>query len=144
MTDGLIWLLAGFGGLIAEMLLPGVFLLWLGVAAILVGMTVEVSAPPFLWQVVEFAVLAPVAVLAGLRLRPSRRRMAVNSQGSGLIGRSAVVLSCAGRELRVRVGDSDWAARLAGAGEAPQAGARALVTGIDGTCLLIEIIGTAA
>jgi membrane protein implicated in regulation of membrane protease activity len=137
MTPWIAWLVAGIVLLIAEVLAPGVFLMWLGLAAIGTGLIDLAVGTGFALQVVAFAILAAISLAIGLRFR-HRPTARVNTQGSGLAGRSAVALSFQGREGRVRVGDSDWAARLP-AGEAiPAAGARLRVDGVDGTVLIVR------
>ena len=44
---GLIWILGGLLLLIAELGLPGIFLLWVGLAAIGTGIVVLIALPPF-------------------------------------------------------------------------------------------------
>jgi membrane protein implicated in regulation of membrane protease activity len=133
-SDGTVWLLAGLGGLIAEVLAPGVFLLWLGLAAIGTGLVAAAGYGGFRLHVVTFAVLAPLAIGAGLMLR-RRRRPVLNTAASGLVGRSATVLDATDGDLRVRLGDSDWSARAVGA--VPARAARVRVVGVAGTVLLV-------
>jgi len=49
-----------------------------------------------------------------------------------------VALRFHGREGRVRVGDSDWSARLAPGAPAPEVGARLLVEDVEGTVLIVR------
>ena len=76
MADGHWWLLGGVIGLVAEALLPGVFLLWLGLAAICTGLLTLALDVPFLWQVVSYVAFATAAIAIGVRLRvrPLSRR----------------------------------------------------------------------
>ena len=136
MTDGHWWLLGGVIGLIAEVLLPGMFLLWLGLAALCTGALTLLLDIPFHWQVVSYAVFASAAIAIGVkvRLRPKPR---LNTPTSGLVGRKATALSFHGTDGRVRLGDSDWPARLIGK-PAVAAGASLRVVGVEGTVLLVE------
>ena len=136
MTDGLLWLLAGLVLLIAEMLAPGVFLMWIGLAGIGTGLLDLAFGLGFAIQVVVFAVLAAISLTIGLRFRRPATR--VNTQTAGLEGRTAVALRFTGREGRVRVGDSDWAARIPAGVPEPDAGTRLRVVGVDGTVLIVR------
>jgi membrane protein implicated in regulation of membrane protease activity len=136
MTAWVAWLLAGLGLLIAEALLPGAFLMWLGLAACGTGLLTMSGGLGFDWQVVAFAALAAVSLAIGLRLR--RRRVPLNTQQAGLVGRAATALVFRGREGRVRVGDSDWAARLAPDVAEPASGAALRVADVQGTVLIVR------
>lgn len=137
MSPWVIWVGAGLVLLMAEMLAPGVFLMWIGLAACGTGLLLLASGIGFELQVITFAVLAAISLGAGLRFR-RRPTPKVNLQGSGLAGRSAIALTFHGREGRVRVGDSDWAARVPPDVGEPAAGARLRVDGVDGTVLIVR------
>ncbi|MBV8094435.1 MAG: NfeD family protein [Acetobacteraceae bacterium] len=136
MEDGHWWLLGGVAGLITEALLPGFFLLWLGLAAICTGIVTLLLGVPFEWQVVSYVCFASAAVTAGLKLQVSPHRR-LNTPTSGLVGRKATALTFDGPDGRVRLGDSDWPARLVGKA-AVTTGASLRVVGVDGTLLLVE------
>jgi membrane protein implicated in regulation of membrane protease activity len=131
------WLVGGVLLLAIEALAPGAFMMWLGLAALGVGGLVWLVEPAFAWQVVAFALLAAIAVGIGLRLRRAGRPRVMNTAESGLVGRSARVLTFEGREGRVRLGDSDWPARLAAGTPPPRPGEALRVVGVDGTTLLV-------
>jgi membrane protein implicated in regulation of membrane protease activity len=135
----LTWLAGGLALLVAEMLAPGVFMMWLGLAAIGVGTLVHFVTIAFAWQVVIFGAIALVLIGAALRLRRSKPSARLNTAESGLIGRSARVLSFASGEGRVRVGDSDWPARLAQGTPAPATGDVLRVVGVDGTVVVVGV-----
>jgi membrane protein implicated in regulation of membrane protease activity len=134
----LVWLAIGILLLIAEVLAPGFFLMWLGIAALGTGVLVEFADPALAWQVIAFAMFAVISIAAGLRLRRrTRPAQFLNTAESGLVGRSARVLGFTGTEWRVRVGDSDWAARLANGTPAPEPGAQLRVVAVDGIVLVV-------
>jgi inner membrane protein len=137
LTPGVIWLLAGLALLGLEIAAPGAFMMWLGIAAVATGLTVLVANVGFGPQVALFTIFAAISLVVGLRLR-QRVRPPLNTQGSGLAGRSAVALAFQGREGRVRLGDSDWAARLPSGVEPPDPGTRLRVEGVDGTVLIVQ------
>jgi membrane protein implicated in regulation of membrane protease activity len=137
MSAWIIWVVAGMALLMAEIHAPGVFMMWIGLAACGTGLILLASGIGFELQVVTFAVLSAITLSVGLRLR-RRPTPKVNQQRSGLAGRSAIALAFQGREGRVRLGDSDWAARVATGVAAPAPGDRLLVEDVDGTVLVVR------
>jgi membrane protein implicated in regulation of membrane protease activity len=145
MEPGLIWILAGILLLGAELLLPGAFLMWIGLAAVATGAVVWAAQPPFYAVVLLFLALLAAAIGAGLRFwrgQDSRRWTRLNRPEAGLAGRTGIVLAVEPGGLRVRVGDSDWAARLPQAGVAP--GQTVRVDAVDGTLLVVSPLPDAA
>jgi membrane protein implicated in regulation of membrane protease activity len=136
MTNWIIWMVAGLALLLLEVLAPGAFMMWLGLAACGTGLVVLASGIGFELQVVTCAVLAAITLSIGLRLR--RRPARLNTHQAGLAGRPATALSFRGREGRVRVGDSDWAARVPADVPEPHEGARLRVEAVDGTVLIVR------
>ena len=136
MSDWVIWLVVGLALLMIEVHAPGAFMMWLGLAACGNGIIVLASGIGFEIQVVTFGVLAAISLGVGLRFhkRPAR----LNTQQAGLAGRSAIALEFHGREGRVRVGDSDWAARVPTDVPEPTTGTRLRVEGVDGTVLIVR------
>ena len=136
MSTWIAWLIAGLILLMVEMLAPGVFMMWLGLAAIGTGMVTLSADIGFELQVVTFAVFSAISLAVGLRLRRPQTRL--NTQSAGLAGRLATALVFQGREGRVRVGDSDWAARVPTDVRPPEPGARLRVEGVEGTVLIVR------
>ncbi|MDE2335210.1 MAG: NfeD family protein [Rhodospirillales bacterium] len=133
---GLIWIGAGLVLMALEVLHPGGFLIWLGVAGLATGAITLAVPLGFAGEASVFAFAAVIAVALGIGLRRRRHPVPdVNTQAAGLVGRRARALAFEGREGRVRVGDSDWPARLL-AGEAPP-DARLTVIAVDGMTLLV-------
>lgn len=135
------WLLLGFGLLILEMLLPtGFILLWVGVAAVAVGVLAWLIAP--MGGEVEFVlwgVLSVVAVLAWRKFKPvatDNDQPMLNRRGQSFVGRSFTlaepIINGVGK---LRVDDSQW--RISGP-DAP-AGTQVRVVEIDGTTLKVEL-----
>ena len=137
MSGWIIWVIAGLVLLMLEIHAPGAFMMWLGLAACGTGLVVLLTGIGFELQVVTIAVLAAISLAIGLRFR-YRRPPRMNTQQSGLAGRSATALSFQGREGRVRMGDSDWAARVPTDVAEPAPGSRLRVEGVDGTVLIVR------
>lgn len=134
------WWLLGFILIILEMLLPGTFMVWLGSAALVVGLLVLLFPTlGWQWQWLLFALLS----LASLSLwwayfRKHTLQSAepwLNRRGYQYIGRvltlNAPIVNGQGK---VRVDDSIW--KIVGA-DCP-AGTRVRVTGVDGVMLEVE------
>ena len=139
--NGVLWLIAGAVLLVIEVLAPGAFMMWLGIAALGTGALTLAFDPPLWAQVVVFAVLAGIALAAGLRLKAARKAPMLNNAQAGLVGRQAKVLTTDGGLLRVRIGDSDWTARLASGTPPPDSGTVLRVVGVDGTIVVVESAG---
>jgi hypothetical protein len=124
---------------IAELLVPGIFLIWLAAAAALTGFAALLLGIPLAFQFALFALLAIAAVYSGRRWYADHPVTSsdphLNDRLARLIG-STVTVTCTIEhgEGRVRVGDGEWPARGADA----EAGSRVRVTGADGTCLTVE------
>jgi inner membrane protein len=133
------WLIFGFILMALEVTAPGVFLFWLGLAALLVGLVSFVVHPSWQTQLLMFAVFAAAAVPVWRRLaRPNGAgRVAnpfLNRRADALVGRvftlDKPIIDGAGT---VRVDDTVW--RVAGP-DAP-AGSRVRVVRADGANLTV-------
>ncbi len=139
MEPGLIWILLGLVGLGGEMLLPGVYLFWAGLAAVATGLVLMATPLSFGGAVAVFLLTLAVGVAVSIWIRrrrgPAHR---VNAPEAGLAGRQGVVLPGEGPGLRVRLGDSDWQARLPRGVAMPAPGAVVRVEAVDGTTLVVR------
>ena len=113
------WLSLGLILGAAEMVAPGFFLMWLGLAAIIVGILDYFLPITVAYQVAMFAILSVLTVFAGKKFLADNPIEAI-TDGQG----------------RVKVGDTVWAAR----GTDAATSARVRVTGADGAVLLVESI----
>jgi len=133
------WFAVGLLLAAAEMVFPGVFLIWMAGAALITGVIawqLDIAVP---LQVVIFAVLSIVAVVTGRRwLRDNPVKDAdplLNRRGAQLVGQTGVVAAAIeGGTGRVRHGDSEWLA----SGPDIEAGARVRIVGTNGAVLLVE------
>ncbi len=133
------WLTIGVILGAAEIIVPGFFLIWLAVAAIVTGLLTWVLPLNIAFQMLVFAVLAVMAVYAGRRwfaMNPIESADPnLNNRGARLVGESVVVVEAiVGGHGRVRVGDSEWPAK----GGDAAIGDRVIVTGSDGSMLLVQ------
>ncbi len=135
MSGGAIWLLAGLLLGALELILPGYFLLWIGLAAMGAGLLTTVFAFGLHWQLAAFTTLAVALIcVAAMRRRPVPDT--VNAPNAGLIGTTCYALGFEAGEGRVRFRDGTWQARITG-GLTPQANEPLRIVGLDGTTLLV-------
>ncbi|ACO45587.1 NfeD family protein [Deinococcus deserti] len=139
------WWVLGALLLILEVFAPGVFFVWLAMAAFMLGLLVFVLPLPVTLQLLLFALLSVVAVLIGRRyvnrlILGGDEGESMNRGASRLVGRTVVVTSAIRNGVgRVRVGDSDWRAT----GPDVPEGANVLIVSAEGTTLHVrEINGT--
>ncbi len=133
------WLSLGLILGVAEMVAPGFFLMWLGLAALIVGILDYFLPITLAYQVAMFATLSVLTVFAGkkfLQKNPIESDDAnLNDRGARMIGEIVTVVEpIANGHGRVKVGDSVWNAR----GMDAAMGASVRVIGSDGAVLLVE------
>lgn len=136
------WIALGLVLVAIETIAPGMFLVWFGVAALIVGALSFLVGMPFAVALVLFALLGVAAVFAG---RALSRRSDVGGQGDRLhrlgenmIGRTAVLEEpLLNGQGRLRLDDTFW--RITGPDMV--AGARVRIAGIEGTVLRVESVG---
>jgi len=133
------WLIFGFILMALELVAPGVFLFWLGLAALLVGLVSFALHPSWQTQLLMFAVFAACAVPVWRRLALGARKgddsnAFLNRRAEALVGRvftlEKPIVDGAGT---VRVDDTIW--RVAGP-DTP-AGSRVRVVHADGANLTV-------
>jgi len=126
---------------IAEVILPGVFLIWIAVAAAITGlvaMALPIAVPG---QFLIFAVLCIVAVWGGRRWYADNpvasQDPLLNDRTARLIGETVTVIEpITNGEGRVKVGDSVWTAH----GPDAPTGARVRVVDARAAVLWVEIV----
>ena len=133
------WLILALILGIAEMIIPGVFLIWLGAAALLTGVATLAFGLPDAAQFAVFAAAAIVAVYVGRRYFRSNPIESsdplLNDRAARLIGETVLVVEpIVGGQGRVKVRDGVWNAR----GPDLPSGARVRVIGVEGSFLLVE------
>ena len=140
MHNGWLWAILGLLLIGGEMLAPGVFLIWLGLAALVTGAVVGIVGLGWQAACIVFAILAIACVAVGRLL--TRRRAeepdaatGLNDRGRQLIGKVfRLEATMTGGEGRIRVGDSSW--RIIG----PEllAGSEVRVVRVEGATLVVE------
>jgi len=132
------WLILG-GVLVGlEILVPGVFLIWFGLSALIVGAVALGIAISWQLQFVLFAVLSLTAVILSRRFfknNDESDKPLLNQRAEQNVGRTFVLTkSIVHGRGRVRIADSTWAVE----GEDCAKGTMVKVIGVEGTTLLVE------
>ena len=113
---GVLWLLAAAVLGLAELAIPGVFLVFLAIAAGIVGLaTLALPDLPVVAQLIAFAVWSAIAVLVGRRWYSdypvATSDPLLNNRAARLVGTTATVcVAIEGGQGRVHIGDGDWPA----------------------------------
>jgi inner membrane protein len=134
------WIILGLVLIGVELLAPGIFFLWLGLAAIATGLLD--AALDLSWQAafIIFALLAVAAVVLGRFLTRSKAQSQqvepyLNQRGQALVGQVFTLETpIKDGEGRIRVGDSSW--RVTGADRFK--GAKVRVVRVEGSTLVID------
>ncbi len=147
-VDGFVWsygwLLAGFALLLGELFLPGVYLLFPAIGALVIGLNALWLAD-FSWQSqwIGFALVTAVAALLGHRVYGRRAKPAgdtpLNERTARLVGRRAVVSEdIRNGRGRVAVEDGWWSAE----GPDLAAGTPVVIEAADGSVLRVRAAET--
>lgn len=136
------WFAAGLilGGL--EMVVPGVYLMWLAMAALATGVITLVAVPSLAVQVTCFIFLSLIFAFSARRMLRDRPIVSsdplLNNRGGRMIGQTALVTQALeSGSGRVKFGDSEWIAR----GPDTAVGERVRIIGSDGSELLVAPVG---
>lgn len=132
------WFIVGGLLLALEVMVPGTFMLWLGLAAIATGVIGFIVSMSWQTQIVIFAILSVISVLLGRRIYPTviteTDKPFLNRRADAFVGRiftlDEPIVSGTGR---VRVDDTTW--RVIGP-DCP-AGTKVRVEKADGATLIV-------
>ena len=135
-----LWLIGGVLLLIAELIAPGFFLVFIGGAAIATGLVSMLVGIPVAAQLAIFSILAFLSARVGGRYAYSYRYgyssdPLLNDRVRRMLGKVVVVVEPVDANGgRVRVGDSVWSAR----GGPAAVGVRVRIVDVEGNCLKVE------
>jgi membrane protein implicated in regulation of membrane protease activity len=143
LEPGWIWAIGGILLLIAEIIAPGFFLVFIGAAAIATGLFTLLFGLGTAPQLALFAIYAVLAVMIGKRWygepNDGDQRHAINDPARRLVGKMVTAATDIDEHGgRVKVGDGEWNAR----GGPAAVGDRLTVTGVEGSCLIVEPMRT--
>jgi inner membrane protein len=134
-----LWLIGGVLLGIAEMVLPGVYLMWIGGAAVLTGVLSLLLPIGIAAQFAIFAVTTIAAIYVGRRFLVANPIASadpmLNDKGARLVGSIVTAVEPVDAlQGRVKVGDGVWSAK----GAEAAIGDRLRVIGAEGVVLVVE------
>lgn len=134
------WIIAVIFGIL-ELLVPGIFFIWLAAAAAVVGALLMVVDIPATGQIALFAILSVVAVWASRRWLGRHPIVSdhpmLNQRAQSYVGQSFMLeQAIVNGRGKLKIGDTLW---LASGPELP-AGASVRVTGQNDGVLIVEAI----
>ena len=134
-----IWLTLGLLLAALEMLAPGVYLIWIALAALVPGVLTAVFDVSLPMQAIDFVFLSLIIAFSAKRMLGERPIESsdplMNRRGARLVGETALVVQAIEHGSgRVKVGDGEWIAH----GPNVAAGERVRISGTDGAILLVE------
>lgn len=139
------WWIAGIVLLVAEVVLPGNFLFWVGIAGVITGLLSSLfwETSWWTWQVqwLVFAVLSAISLFVGrtwlVRSGARSEEPTLNDRGASLIGRTTELTDpIVNGRGRVRIGDAFWTV----SGPDLPAGVKVKVVGSQGSGLKVEAL----
>lgn len=111
------WMVLGFALLVLEIVVPGFFLLWIGIAALITGAFSLLFWDAAFWgwqvQVLLFLALSLVAAYLGNKImgggKDESDQPLLNRRGEQMIGRTATLSEpITNGRGRIRIGDTMW------------------------------------
>ncbi len=135
------WLIIGFILVTLEMVVPGVFCLWIGLGAIFTGLIAfTFPSMALAWQGVIFALLAVACTYLGRKMmgkaEPAPQYANLNQRANQYIGNFYnVTTAISNGKGKVKVGDGEWSVKAA---VDIEAGAKIKVIAVEGTELIVE------
>jgi membrane protein implicated in regulation of membrane protease activity len=133
------WLIFAGVMLALELVAPGIYLMWFGMAALLTGLIAFTLPIAWQYQLILFAVLSLAALFGARRWAPTQSgdtdRPWLNQRARQYVGQSFLLAEAIvdGRG-KAQVGDTLWSVT----GEDAPQGSVVKVTGADGNVLLVE------
>jgi membrane protein implicated in regulation of membrane protease activity len=134
-----VWFVAAGIFLLLELLSPGVFFIWLGIAAALTGLADNLFGLPWQAELVVFAILAVISVVAGRRfykgpaMQPADNPY-LNRRQLGYVGRSFTLKQpIVNGRGKLTIEDTVWEIE----GPDMEAGTRIKVTAVNDMTLVV-------
>ena len=137
------WYIIGLVLLIGELLAPGIFLLWLALAAGLTGGINSIFGLGWQAELAVFAVLSVLLVLASWNYvmkqrRPKSDQPDLNQRQTGYVGRRTTLLQAISNGRgKVKIDDTVWDV----SGPDMAQGTAVVVTGVTGATLEVKAVG---
>ena len=111
--NGYMWAILGMALLLIELFLPGVYALWIGIAALFTAVIAFAVPSLDVWLLLVFAVATVLSAIGGSRIyaRFSTAALTINDMQNQLIGKHGVCVAVGeNNQIRIRVNGIEWAA----------------------------------
>jgi membrane protein implicated in regulation of membrane protease activity len=138
------WMVLGAVLIVIELLAPGIWFLWLGLGAVATGLLV-LFLTDLSWQIqaVIFSGFSIVSVIIGRMImqqtKQSEDHPMLNRRAAQYMGRTFVLEADTKQGYGdVRIGDSIWRVQLTDPSVELNAGAKVIVSGVDGATLKVD------
>jgi membrane protein implicated in regulation of membrane protease activity len=133
------WVILGFSMVALEVMIPGAFFIWIGIAALILGGTAFLfPLMPLTAQLLLFGVVAPLVTILGrkiVRLQDDGGAPAtLNRRGQQFVGQTIVLdVPIVSGRAHVTVADSKWSIQ----GPDLPTGSIVKVIGVEGNMLIV-------
>jgi inner membrane protein len=138
------WMVLGVALIVIEILLPGIWFLWLGIGGLATGLVI-LFADQMIWQyqITVFCAFSVASIFIGRmvmrRARNSGDHPLLNRRAQRYVGQVFALTEATEQGFgRVKIGDSVWRVQLSTGGTELPVGTSVRVTGSDGATLLVE------
>lgn len=135
------WLIIGAVLMLLELIIPGVYLFWLGAAALAVGGLLSFLPLSFIIQILLFAIFSVIALIIGVKVYKDKNQDIKTDRlnqirGAEYIGQTYTLKADIDNNSgRLPIGDSVWSIH----GENLPAGTKIRITKVVGNTLHYEI-----
>lgn len=138
-TPWLLWAIIALLCGLAEMQVPGAYLIWIAISAAFMAALTAILRLPMEAQIVIFAIASLASCYGGFHVyrrgsRWSKAEGTLNQRNLAMLGaRGVVSVALSHGRGKVRLGDSDWLAE----GPDLDAGTAVVVTSVRGTVVIV-------
>jgi membrane protein implicated in regulation of membrane protease activity len=113
LNNAFIWATIGIILLTIEMFVPGIYMLWIGIAALITAVAAFVLPSLDAWLLVVFALSTVASAVVGTRIyaRMHQQPTQLNDMRGQLIGQRGVCIAVGtANQVRIRVSGVEWSA----------------------------------
>lgn len=139
------WMVLGVALIIIEILVPGIFFLWLGIGGLATGLVI-LFADQLTWQyqLSLFGAFSVASIFVGRlvarRGKQSEDHPLLNRRAQRYVGQVFALIEATEQGFgRVKIGDSIWRVQLGTGGTELPVGTSVRVIGCDGATLQVEL-----
>ena len=132
------WLILGLTLSILEMIVPGIFLIWIGIAAFLVSLVAYLGASLYM-QIISFVIFSVISTLLGKKIYDKLDVINnINQKSKDLIGEEVTLLfDIEDGKSRVKLADGQWTVK---SDENLKKGDKVKVVKVNGNILFVTSI----